>query len=1099
MNESLNRMTAATAPAAVREAGPDRFASTPPSSLRLRIAGLALLTSAAIVLAGESPVQTQRCVDCEVDRNFLRDFYTKTNGEDWTHRNNWNDTSISIAEWYGLETTDGPGAGEITVTVMDLPDNNLSGTVPSKFGRTNSGSIYDGDQMVYLRRVNLSDNKLSGSLPRFRTASLRQRNPVFTSPATDILPSLKYLDLSGNGFSGEIPSFYVPFSLEHLDLSSNNLSGNIYRLYYSSSERSNSRLKYVYLSHNSLSGGLGNTFGGLRNLRRVDLSHNELSGLVFRHGSPFSSSSDLTYLDLSYNEFGGPLNMWRLLYAHPNLKHLDLSHNRFEGELKDLPADLSLSDPSLEFLDLRGNPGLCVQEDNEALREWLAKINEFHEPECGEGEADLIVESPMVSPVALSPGAWFTLSATVRNRGTEPAAETELHFYHSTTKVGTEPVASLEADGTSDKSIRLMAPASPGTYYYIACVDRVNRVSGELDTEYHCSGSVAITVGADLVVESPMASDSDLRPGESFTLSATVRNQGTGPAGETQLRYYVSPYAVLFRIAGVVLFATEVGSVQVPGLDAGGTTRQPLPLNAPTELGTHYYHVCVDGISGENNSNNCSSGGVEVTVTAGATSGTRDPDKDFNTLGAAGNNEPYGIWSDGTTMWVSDWLDAKIYAYSMATRDRDPDRDFDTLIAAGNDSPRGIWSDGATMWVSDFRDNKVYAYSMATRSHHPEKDFDAVRAAGSAGIWSDSITMWIADFLESKIYAHSMATRSHDPDKDFNTLLAAGNQRPEGIWSDGVTMWVTDNGGFGEHAGGPPNKVYAYSMATRSREPGRDLDTLHAAGNHRPRGMWSDGATMWIVDVLEDKLYAYRLGTPGGGRRTPGTRDPDKDFNTLSAAGNNEPYGMWSDGVTMWVSDWLDAKIYAYSMATRDRDPGRDFDTLIAAGNDSPRGIWSDGVTMWVSDFRDNKVYAYSMATRSHHPDKDFDAARAAGSAGIWSDSITMWVADFLESKIYAHSMATRSHDPDKDFNTLIAAGNQRPEGIWSDGVTMWVTDNGGFGEHAGGPPNKVYAYSMATRSREPGRDLDTLHAAGNHRPRGDVVRWRHDVDSGRS
>ena len=28
--------------------------------------------------------------------------------------------------------------------------------------------------------------------------------------------------------------------------------------------------------------------------------------------------------------------------------------------------------------------------------------------------------------------------------------------------------------------------------------------------------------------------------------------------------------------------------------------------------------------------------------------------------------------------------------------------------------------------------------------------------------------------------------------------------------------------------------------------------------------MWSDGATMWIADVLEDKLYAYHLGTPGG-------------------------------------------------------------------------------------------------------------------------------------------------------------------------------------------------------------------------------------------
>ena len=46
--------------------------------------------------------------------------------------------------------------------------------------------------------------------------------------------------------------------------------------------------------------------------------------------------------------------------------------------------------------------------------------------------------------------------------------------------------------------------------------------------------------------------------------------------------------------------------------------------------------------------------------------------KDFDTLGDAGNRDPEGIWSDGTTMWVVDWRDEKIYAYSMATKARTP-------------------------------------------------------------------------------------------------------------------------------------------------------------------------------------------------------------------------------------------------------------------------------------------------------------------------------------------------------------------------------------------------------------------------------------------
>ena len=56
-----------------------------------------------------------------------------------------------------------------------------------------------------------------------------------------------------------------------------------------------------------------------------------------------------------------------------------------------------------------------------------------------------------------------------------------------------------------------------------------------------------------------------------------------------------------------------------------------------------------------------------------------DPAKDFDTLIAAGNSSSRGIWSDGTTMWVADWDDHKLYAYDLATKERDAAKDFDTL------------------------------------------------------------------------------------------------------------------------------------------------------------------------------------------------------------------------------------------------------------------------------------------------------------------------------------------------------------------------------------------------------------------------------------
>ena len=79
------------------------------------------------------------------------------------------------------------------------------------------------------------------------------------------------------------------------------------------------------------------------------------------------------------------------------------------------------------------------------------------------------------------------------------------------------------------------------------------------------------------------------------------------------------------------------------------------------------------------------------------------------------------------------------------------------------------------------------------------------------------------------------------------------------------------------------------------------------------------------------------------------TRNPAADFNTLAAADNGAPGGIWSDGTTMWVADWIDDKIYAYDMATRARVPGKDFDTLAATGNTWMGLIWSDGTTMYVA------------------------------------------------------------------------------------------------------------------------------------------------------
>ena len=348
-----------------------------------------------------------------------------------------------------------------------------------------------------------------------------------------------------------------------------------------------------------------------------------------------------------------------------------------------------------------------------------------------------------------------------------------------------------------------------------------------------------------------------------FTLdviSAIGVTHGSSVAGSISAPGERDHYSVALG-AGQTLTAYTTGSTDTFGIfeDSAGTS---LATNDDGGSGTNFrishtvsaegtYYIIVRGYSGTTGNYQ-----LNVSISGGTTSVSGG---DFDTLRAAGNGDPYGIWSDGTTMWVTDMTDDKIYAYSMSTKARESTKDFNTLIAAGNRVPVGIWSDGTTMWVADWEDAKIYAYSMSSKARESVKDFDTLSAAGNrqpVGIWSDGIIMWVLDGEDDKIYAYSMSTKARESTKDFNTLYAAGNRRPQGIWSDGTTMWVAD---------WQDDKIYAYSMSTKARDSAKDFNTL-SAWNAQPDGLWSNGTTMWVTDRGSDKIYAYSMSTK---ERTP--------------------------------------------------------------------------------------------------------------------------------------------------------------------------------------------------------------------------------------
>ena len=222
------------------------------------------------------------------------------------------------------------------------------------------------------------------------------------------------------------------------------------------------------------------------------------------------------------------------------------------------------------------------------------------------------------SPGGTYTGDAFTVSATVSNTGDGDAAATTLRYYRSTdatittsdTEVGTDAVAGLAASASGSESVELTAPSTPGTYYYGACVDAV---ADESDTTNNCSASRQIEVldptrPPDLVVVSPSVSDDGPVAGETFTVSATVRNDGDGDAAATTLRYYRSADAT------ITTADTEVGTDAVAGLAAAASSDESAEVTAPSTAGPYYYGVCVDEVAEESDTANNCSASVKVDV-----------------------------------------------------------------------------------------------------------------------------------------------------------------------------------------------------------------------------------------------------------------------------------------------------------------------------------------------------------------------------------------------------------------------------------------------------------------------------------------------------
>jgi subtilisin family serine protease len=143
----------------------------------------------------------------------------------------------------------------------------------------------------------------------------------------------------------------------------------------------------------------------------------------------------------------------------------------------------------------------------------------------------------------------------------------------------------------------------------------------------------------DLVVQNPTIDNASITEGGSVVFSAVVKNQGTGPAKSTTVKYFIS------TDASISTADTQVGSQDtVSALGATATDDISQTLTLQQSAGSYYLGACVVSVDGESDTmNQCSSA---VALTINSTSDDSD-NNDSNNNSSSGGGCTYNPNANG--------------------------------------------------------------------------------------------------------------------------------------------------------------------------------------------------------------------------------------------------------------------------------------------------------------------------------------------------------------------------------------------------------------------------------------------------------------------
>ena len=492
---------------------------------------------------------------------------------------------------------------------------------------------------------------------------------------------------------------------------------------------------------------------------------------------------------------------------------------------------------------------------------------------------DLVVESVQAIPIDTteerhyySKGEKFQLRATIRNKGNvKSAANVKIIFYGPAStetekgnKLGEATIANLDPNRSIEVSLPNFVPApdTSDTYYYTVCIGNSSVKCSKIE--------IKVEELPDLVVETVTANKTTLSPGGTFTLAATLKNQGFGPAdAPIYYRWHRSTHPDIHNMTGservLKRASEEIGETRRAVkrfkegsgplvMSADEYSTQNMFITAPEEPGIYYYSVCAESPYPEIDPNNNCSDDVTITV--------EPPDLVSVESDVAGSVvEPPDLVSV-----ESDVAGSVRTNFILKIHDKDPYEKFNcvayspdgTILAGGSDDNAiYLWDSRTGELLHTFLDNEkpqhgnVHSIAFSQRGDSQSGDWFAIGGEGGRiRVWKKRTDNTWAEAARNQNFTPPQVIHvgrvvwsvafSHD-----ETKLACGKSNDSFRSTDTIDVWTLDG-----------NSTWSHKVTLSGHRIRVNSVAFHPIQHHILASASADETTaMWNINTQERRTY----------------------------------------------------------------------------------------------------------------------------------------------------------------------------------------------------------------------------------------------------